>query len=147
MGWAVRQGASGAVRRISAVSAAVFFCGRPDERGGRIFAGHFTLATRRGQPTVGSVHLLRVDLSRRSAAVRCQGGAGIRQHFERWLVRRQRRLETTPSANRDARHRERSLGAAYDQYWFDGGDLSRGKSGGAGSTQRTKRADGAVRAD
>ena len=48
---------------------------------------------------------------------------------------------------RDACHRERSLAAAYDQYGFDGGDRSRGKSGGAGSTQRTKRADGAVRAD
>ena len=70
--------------------------------------GDFSRGTSRapldaGGTKLGHVHLLRIDLPGRNPAVRRQRSAGAGEHFQRRLVRRQRRLRAASEAGAHAR--------------------------------------------
>ena len=81
--------------------------------------------------TARNLHLLRVGVSRRSAAVCRSGRAGFRESFERRLVWRQRRVRPASESDAHARHRERPLDPERDEHWSDGFDRSLRANGGA----------------
>ena len=93
-----------------------------------------------GGTNARSFHLLRVGVSRRSAAVCGSGRAGFGESFERRLVWRQRRVRAASESDTHARHRERPLDLERDEHWSDGFDRSLRANRGAASTQGAGRA-------
>ena len=98
------------------------------------------------RPAPRRVHLLRIHISRRSSPVRRSGRAGLRQHFQRRMVWRQRRLRAAPEPDAHARHRKQSLAAERDRHRRHGLHRSVGTSRGANSAQAARRPGRALRA-
>ncbi len=85
------------------------FAGGLTQEVGSSSPGHARKPLDAGGAQVGVFHLLRVHFPRRSPAICCKRRAGPGQYFQRWLVRRQRRIRPALRANPHAGHRKQPL--------------------------------------